>query len=122
MAKKAKKAEQPMETTTESAQVKEPQTKIDPAMERAVIGLFRVAILDRMTGKYNAEHAELMERLSIEPILGYKLIDSFIGQINGDIGKGKLPTIKIRQLFYKQLCDMFCNKPAVAEQADNEWK
>jgi len=118
MAKKAKKAEQPMEETTESAQAQGPQTK----MARAVIGLFRVAILDRMTGKYNAEHAELMERLNIEPILGYKLIDSFIGQINGDIGKGKLPTIKIRQLFYKQLCDMFCDKPAVAEQADNEWK
>jgi hypothetical protein len=52
----------------------------------------------------------ILEGAEIEPILAYRIVDQFIARINNDIQAQKLPNIRLRQLFYTQVCEMFLSK------------
>lgn len=114
----------------------EDQKRIE--IKNNIITVLRLAIKDRMDGVYSMNVLNLLENMGMEPILVFRLVDSFIRQINSDIDQNKLPAIKIRQLFYQQVLDIFVPdapeapvkeevqeiKEAVDESVEevNEWK
>jgi hypothetical protein len=79
-------------------------------MQQELINIFRFAIKDRLEGLYRIETMNILEGAEIEPILAYKIVDQFIARINNDIQAQKLPNIRLRQLFYAQICEMFLPK------------
>jgi hypothetical protein len=79
-------------------------------MQQELITIFRFAIKDRLEGLYRIETMNILEGAEIEPILAYKIVDQFIARINNDIQAQKLPNIRLRQLFYAQICEMFLPK------------
>ena len=78
--------------------------------QQELINIFRFAIKDRLEGLYRIETMNVFESAEIEPILAYKIVDQFIARINNDIQAQKLPNIRLRQLFYLQVCEMFLPK------------
>ena len=96
-------------------------------MQQELITIFRFAIKDRLEGLYRIETMNILEGAEIEPILAYKIVDQFIARINNDIQAQKLPNIRLRQLFYAQVCEMFLPKkveqpmePAPVEETIDE--
>ena len=123
MSKKNKNKNQQPTNLNEVKQEKQVQQKqVDQKrmeFKNNIITVLRLAIKDRMDGVYSMNVLNLMEQMGMEPILIFRLVDSFIRQINSDIDQNKLPAIKIRQLFYQQVIGIFAPDEPKDNVAEN---
>jgi len=78
-------------------------------IEHHIKSIFRNALRDRMANCYNYGTMEYMEQYGIEPVLAYKLTDSFLEDLKNKANLAP-PSIEMRYAFYDKMYSLFKNE------------
>lgn len=79
-------------------------------LKESLIKVTQMAINSRMNGVCDFNVSMTIEGLGIEPILMFEIVDRFISRLRNDMKDGRMPNLRLRQMFYEDVCNTFLPK------------